>query len=61
MHKIYFHRLIWYIYDRYGNMSVYEVNSNNEIILNNSDSLIGNINPYRYKIIIMTMNLNYSI
>ena len=30
-------------------MSVYEVNSNNEIILNNSDSLIGNINPYRYK------------
>ena len=30
-------------------MSVYEVNSNNEIILNNSDSFIGNINPYRYK------------
>ena len=49
MHKIYFHRLIWYIYDGYGNMSVYEVNSNNELILNNSDSFIGNINPYRYK------------
>lgn len=30
-------------------MSVYEVNSNNELILNNSDSFIGNINPYRYK------------
>ena len=30
-------------------MSVYEVNSNNELVINNNSSFIGNINPYRYK------------
>ena len=41
--------VVRYIYDGYGNISVYEVNSNNELVLNNNSSFIGNINPYRYK------------
>ena len=41
--------VVRYIYDGYGNISVYEVNSNNELVINNNSSFIGNINPYRYK------------
>ncbi len=41
--------VVRYIYDGYGNTLVYEVNSNNELIINNDITFIGNINPYRYK------------
>ena len=38
-----------YIYDSYGDHQVYELNQNGELVLNTSDSFIGNINPIRYK------------
>ena len=41
--------VVRYIYDGYGNISVYEVSNNNELIINNDITFIGNINPYRYK------------
>ena len=38
-----------YKYDAYGNCEVYKYNSNNELVLDNDDTSIGNKNPFRYK------------
>ena len=38
-----------YKYDAYGNCEVYKYNSNNELVLDNDDTSIGNRNPFRYK------------
>ena len=41
--------VVRYIYDSYGNTQVYGYDNNGELEVNNSDSFIGNINPFRYK------------
>ena len=41
--------IVRYIYDAFGNMEVYGYDNNGDLVLNNNDSFIGNINPFRYK------------